>query len=436
VYSAAGNWKETALALGGLPMTARHLARWLLPLFVISTAGLLIIGGGPSPMAVTTGGTPAAGQGITVYDPDPQHLWNRLHQALHVRLNPEGPNDPYELDPFLWHDSPYLVSGASHKQAIALLDEFLAKTGDKLIQDPRKRALLQRDLWALFDRLGQPQGLVGPKKKQGALELARRVAKIIPRLALTADQIKALPDNHAELGAAKKFPAQFNPAQPNKVYFPADLWEANGPWVLLGTKETPLAKTHVEFFGGRSAFFIFLRLPGGRQQTLKYIADLPGPGRDEQPPQLPEGTQVALARQMLLIDDQGKITSSRVTESLRVRAFPKPAALLTAQTFLEFKLDRQAFQAGKSSLAVVAPKSQERDFLLFLGSNAGDGPSPVLKSCHHCHQGGIESVLSYRNRPSLMVSSQQQEVGRILDWKQHRYEWGLLQGLVAIIPGD
>src|SRR5262245_45282490 len=250
-------------------MVVALLARWLLPVFVIVTAGLLAIGGGRSP---------AAAQGITVYDRDPRHLWNRLHQALHVRLDREGLTDPDELDPLSWHNSPYLVSGASHKQAIALLDEFLAKTGDKLVQDPRKRALLQRDLWALFDRLGQPQYLVGPKKKQEALELARRVAKIIPQLALTADQIKALPDNHAELGAAKKFPIQFDPARPNDVYFPADLWEANGPWVLLGVKETPVAQTHVEFFGGRSAFFIFLRLPGGRQQTVKYVADLPGPG--------------------------------------------------------------------------------------------------------------------------------------------------------------
>jgi hypothetical protein len=412
-------------------MVASVLARWLLPLLVMITTDMVAIWGGRFTVAGISGSTPAAVEGITVYDLDPRHLWNRLHQALHVRLDREGPNDPYTLDPFLWHDSPYLVSGASHKQAIALLDEFLAKAGDQLVQDPRKRALLQRDLWALFDRLGQPQWLAGPKKKQEWLELARRVAKVIPRLALTADQIKALPDNHGELAAAKKFPIQFDPARPNEVYFPADLWEPNGPWVLLGAKETPLAQEHVEFFGGRSAFFIFLRLPAGRRQTARYIAELPGRGRSEQPRQPPNGIQVALARQMLLIDDQGRITPTRVTESLRVRVFPKPATLFEPQTFLEFRLDRNAFQTGKSSLAVVTPKSRERDFLLFLGRNAGDGPSPVLESCRHCHQGGIESVLSYRFRPALTVTTKEDEGGRIRDWKKQRYEWGLLQGLAT-----
>ena len=35
----------------------------------------------------------------------------------------------------------------------AVLYEFIAARGDKLITDPRRRALLQRDLWALWDVL-------------------------------------------------------------------------------------------------------------------------------------------------------------------------------------------------------------------------------------------------------------------------------------------
>jgi hypothetical protein len=27
---------------------------------------------------------------VTLYDPDPNHLWNRLHQALHFRLYRHG----------------------------------------------------------------------------------------------------------------------------------------------------------------------------------------------------------------------------------------------------------------------------------------------------------------------------------------------------------
>jgi hypothetical protein len=37
--------------------------------------------------------------------------------------------------------------------AIALLNEFVEKQGEKLIDDPHKRAVLQRDLWLVFSWL-------------------------------------------------------------------------------------------------------------------------------------------------------------------------------------------------------------------------------------------------------------------------------------------
>src|SRR5262249_61776152 len=117
--------------------------------------------------------------------------------------------------------------------------------------------------------------LVAPNQKDGEIELAARVAKVLPRLALTADQIKALPDNCAEAVAARKFPDWFEAGR---------LWDADGPWVLLGSEEkVPLARTHLEIFGGRSAFFVFLRLPEGPDQTRNYP---PHPPPNAPPPHL------------------------------------------------------------------------------------------------------------------------------------------------------
>ena len=92
---------------------------------------------------------------VTLYDSDPNHLWNRLHQALHVRLTDMG--NPYkeqalfpgdqshhalELDAFLWPSrSTYLRFGEPHKTALAVLDEFLAKDGEKLVREPVKREI-------------------------------------------------------------------------------------------------------------------------------------------------------------------------------------------------------------------------------------------------------------------------------------------------------
>jgi hypothetical protein len=89
--------------------------------------------------------TPTAPVKVTIYDPDPQHLWNRLHRALWVRIGPDGKeygND--RLDPLLWSETKYLLEGKSHEQAIAVLDEFLAKQGEKLVKEPlNTTALLQ-----------------------------------------------------------------------------------------------------------------------------------------------------------------------------------------------------------------------------------------------------------------------------------------------------
>jgi hypothetical protein len=349
-------------------------------------------------------------------------LWNRLHEALYVRLDGEGPDDPGELDPFLWQRSPYLEKGERYQRAAAVLDEFLAERGDRLIADPRKRALLQRDLWVLFDTVAPSRFLVAPDKTDGETELAGRVAKILPRLALTADQIKGLPDNYAEAVATKKFPDWFDAGR---------LWDADGPWVLLGSQErVPLARTHVEFFGGRSAFFVFLRLPEGRVQARKYVAELRSNGTA---PKLPGGgAYFALVRQMQLIDDRGRIAMTLVMETLQIRG-------LGAH---EYKLSRKEFTAGKPSLTALGPEDRERDYLTLLGRNVGGGRSEVLNTCGKCHP--PDTMESYvRNfppaqsvRPSMTVSNRDEEALRARIWKKDRYEWGLLQGLILAPTRD
>src|SRR5260370_30321067 len=106
----------------------------------------------------------------------------------------------------LWDLSRYLLTGPGHKPAVAVLDEFLETNGAQLIEDPLKRALLQHDLWALFDSVlanpvwsdyPAPDGKKKDPYKAERAELATRVHKVIRRLALTRKQIDALPNNYA-----------------------------------------------------------------------------------------------------------------------------------------------------------------------------------------------------------------------------------------------
>jgi hypothetical protein len=215
-------------------------------------------------------------------------------------------------------------------------------------------------------------------------------------------------------------------------FLPADLWEPQGPWVLLSDEaQLPLALTHVEFFGGRSTFFVFLRLPEGRKQTLTFLDDLRKRGPDDKPLPLPSGTQVALVRQMLLIDDRGRLVTTNVTESLQMRD----------GTF-ELKLSRRAFLAGKPSLKRVGEEDRERAYLLLMGNNIGNGSSKVLESCGRCHGGmnGINSVLSYQRfkplpliptaKPTLVASTREDVEMLSRVWKANHFDWGLLQGMM------
>jgi hypothetical protein len=370
---------------------------------------------------------PTESSEVTLYDPDPKHLWNRLHQALHVRLtdlsNPEKeqallPGDQsshaLELDAFLWSNrSTFLRFGQPHKTALAVLDEFLAIDGAKLVQEPTKRALLQRDLWAVFDWT-RSWHTDGPGRS-----LRTRLAKVIERLALSPEEIKALPDNFAAVAATTKVAG-----------FPADLWDTQGPWVLIGddNKNTNGARTltpvHESFFGGRSAFVVLVKAGASRHQTIRFVQQ-----KDDKGKSFP--AQVALVRRMLLIDQEGRIRLTPITEAVQMRGEGAER---------EFKLDRKEFLAGntKQSLLRVTEDDRERAEIVFLGNNAGNGPTSVLKSCFQCHQGNdmnsrtqIFSVRvgAMRAPPRLIHSTLDDEVAKSIRWKYDQFMWGKLQGL-------
>ena len=97
-------------------------------------------------------GEEEAGAAAGLYDPDPAHLWNRLNETLFVRTALDGKKfGRDELDILYWPTTRNLLFEPSRQKALAVLDEFIDTHGEMLIRDPMKRALLQRDLWELFD---------------------------------------------------------------------------------------------------------------------------------------------------------------------------------------------------------------------------------------------------------------------------------------------
>jgi hypothetical protein len=439
----------------------------------------------PSPL--DAGSPPAAARSqarhVTLYDADPAHLWNRLHSALFVRTAVDGRRyGEDELDPLLWPRSKHLLAGERHKRVVVLLDELLARDGHKLIKDPLKRAVLQHDLWAVLDWLANPTAPYRYRDDDCTPEaraLQVRLARAIRRLALPAEDIRRLPDNYAAALAARPFATCHDPKKPARAFLPADLFAPDGPWVVLGEHMAPAAPAHVRAVHARSAFFVLMNLPAGRKATLAYLERLaayPNPlmaqptGRhaaflarnlplfNPELPQFPVGTQVALVRELLAIDDRGKIRPTRLIESVQFRVYreiPKgdlahPQGfddLVGKQDFYELRITRKALFAGTAGgLRAVRPRDEEIPPFFNPGPDdpfeedppTRPGTSRTMALCSGCHsRPGIHSVEAYRRgfvhlpQPAhLRADDRGQQELAAMRRKWEDYSWGLLQGLL------
>src|SRR5215510_6973868 len=135
--------------------------------------------------------TTATPEPWTLYDANPNHIWNRLYRTLYRRETRDGHDYGYdELDPLLWITTKYLLTDPPNRQALTVLDEFLSTHGEKAINDPLKRAILQRDLWAIFDWTTEcVECLKQSNTATAKLNLQTRLVQAIKRLALSPEEI-------------------------------------------------------------------------------------------------------------------------------------------------------------------------------------------------------------------------------------------------------
>jgi hypothetical protein len=422
--------------------------------------------------------TSTAPAGVTLYDANPDHLWNRLHHALLVRTAPTGEEFGQDtIDPLLWTNTRHLLDEPSHKQAIAILDEFITAHGERLISDPLKRAVLQRDLWAVFDWSAE-DGIEGDPFARQRRELQARLAEVIRRVALSKEKIETLPDTYAAAIQAHRFPGAFDPDRPEPL-LPADLYDPKGPWISLAHPgDGVVAPVHVRDFDARSIFDVFLRLPDGRKAGLDYLRSL----NDVQPkvvpatnsssarksrleytpdlmlnpkvPQFPAGTQVALVRRALLVDRDGQLRPTHLIESVQLRVYREIADAERRtnpkeQAFFEFRFSRRAMLADPSrALNALSENSKDVEFVKFqtMGIDPFEADNDrerrytasAMATCVSCHaQAGVNSFNSFTRRfgpvtfsPELTDSSLDFQATVTMLEKRRRFDWGLLQGML------
>ena len=97
---------------------------------------------------------------------------------------------------------------------------------------------------------------------------------------------------------------------------------------------------------------------------------------DKSTPQFPEGTMIALVRQMLVIDDKLHLQPTNITQSVQFRVFRKigegfgfndpeqAAAQATAQAFFELNMRRGELLAGRAG-GLHAVAKDEVEYQLF-----------------------------------------------------------------------
>jgi hypothetical protein len=239
---------------------------------------------------------------------------------------------------------------------------------------------------------------------------------------------------------------------------------------------------------GRSAFDLFLNLPGGRRATLDYVTSLrefkdptivrPPTRNDNRTliqlnpklPAPPKGTKLALVRRTLTIDRDGKIRSTPLVDSIQLRVVRQAPRALTRgsqerdsdpgeQDVFEFVRERRALFAGEAGgLRAQTADDVEYPEPLFrahvfdpfeLPDHTGQPPAKppahlVLNHCMGCHSfehadalqtlhARFPSYPEYARMPRLTAietNVYERDATTVIAWKTQQKDWKALVELM------
>lgn len=416
--------------------------------------------------------------------------FDRLFDIISVRTALDGSIvEPESETPRLWKNSTFLIEDGNCTLLLGALKSFneLSQTQIESLSS-LQRAILQHHVWSVFDWTTIP-GDPYPIQQFNSMEtrvssdvqfrLQVALASSIRKLALSPQEILALPSPLTATVDSKVYSRHYDSSDAFKPFLPAEICDPDGSWVCLNKPDFPVpAALHAEAVDNRSAFQIFLRLPGGRQQTIDYLARLNAfrkPWIVEKPaivvgvlnhhqladldlnanpdtPSFPEGTQVALVKQALLIDDSGKQVLSPLVQSVQLRAYLNVSLDIRknnprigpSQAVAEFVLQPRHMMQGKTPMKAIAAH-EIRHSTTFVpadpieNAKANSGSqTPRLSSCIRCHAGpGVHSINSYKQffqlgtiLPPRLTATTPTTIGaRTIREKRKAYSWGLLRGL-------
>jgi hypothetical protein len=372
---------------------------------------------------------------------DPYYV---LYDMIMLRQGQDGKiYGQNEIAPLIYANSKFPFDEESYPMFVAAMDAFAALPEEKIeAYGVVKRALLQHHLWKVFD-VAAPEHISkrlddGTRLKLAKIrnEARKKVASLIKRLVLTKEEIAALPNPGQATAQSGDFPKQHDPKKKFNPFFPADLFADDSPWVCMGSDNRAIPGiAHTYMVEHRSAFLIYIRLPGGRDQTLAYLDKL------NEGVVFPAGTQFALVERAMLINDEGEPTLSPLVLNVQLRAYvivdfdlkdgrPKDPT----QCFAEFAAQPRNLMRGDGVMRAIGPKEGRFKSLCSNGDpflcNGGPHVHLRLKSCVSCHRRpGLGSLRSYYSGGKVREASPTKIAQATAEEKRGNHNWKSLQAL-------
>jgi len=362
----------------------------------------------------------------SIYAVDPQDAWNRIFYLLFTRTvklrladNFKGgaPFVPLRIIPF-----PQTASARTFERIESgdraidpLYPSFLNSAGvEWVLIDPQyqqfknalqdalseqaarpllQRALMQADAWAAFDILRRYWGLRRQLRDRRD-ELLPMLAQFVRKLALTPQEIAALPDTYAAAQRSQGLPPLFD--------------EKSG-WIEV---EWFPEREHDRNSDNRRAARVFVKPRAKPQQFLDDLTDLlrQNPGLSPDLKGVLDG--VVLVTEDLLIDTNARVERSPLTFEVQVRNFLKDSRGNFNETRIaEYDLSRKLLLANPSSGGLVRVDRDDPAYLptanndYAFASAFGEQPreSPTLGSlrrrCEVCHGQDVGGLVTFARVP-------------------------------------
>jgi hypothetical protein len=375
----------------------------------------------------------------SLYKTNSSNVCNALFELLFFRKDVTGRTYGGDvLDPYLWGNTRYLLTGQEHRTLVDLLHQFLSAEPVACGLDLVRQAFFQRDM------LAGATWIARHSADRSAIELGDILQKVVQRAALSRPRFDSLAARDL---TTVSITADGRPGEGSSSDL-RSLLSSGSDWVCLGNSSgDPLAETHLRYYRGRSLFLVFLKTPGGRQRTLAYLADVVGKLKQvatEAPREIhlqaelsglsvPVGTRVALMRLAILVGPTGELLSSNIVESIQARTYESSGSQELGQRVAEVDLRRSDLFRGTRELTPIS--TTELGYSTFIlhpfdpfepPQEKTASPKPVLSFCAACHGlPGAQSLLSLsrarfpraaRNLPDPTATTIDAEIAKQVGW--------------------